>query len=54
MKKDKLPKLIAGKMNIPFIVCKAGYASGVNKPKAVKVTQREIVVKVRKNEKLVA
>lgn len=32
----KIPKLISGKMNIPYIVCKPGYAEGANKPKRVK------------------
>lgn len=31
----KLPKLISGKMNIPYIICKPGYAEGANKPKRV-------------------
>lgn len=54
-KQDKVPKLITGKMNIPFIKCKAGYAEGVNKPKkeTVKVEVSPVVV-VRKNERLVA
>lgn len=31
----KLPKLISGNMNIPYIICKPGYAEGANKPKRV-------------------
>jgi hypothetical protein len=29
-------KLISGKMNIPYKICKIGYAIGVKKPKRVK------------------
>lgn len=55
MKNEKLPKLISGKMNVPYIKCKAGYAEGANKPKRVtKVIEKEVIVKIRKNEKLVA
>lgn len=35
MKTEKLPKLIAGAMNVPYIICKAGYAEGVRRPKRV-------------------
>lgn len=48
-------KLISGQMNIPYIICKAGYADGSNKPKrAVKAEVKELVTKIRRNEKLVA
>jgi len=48
-------KLISGKMNIPYIICKPGYAEGANKPKRAKApVVKEVVVKIRKNEKLVA
>lgn len=48
-------KLISGKMNILYITCKPGYAEGVSKPKRqVKPVTKEVVIKVRKNEKLVA
>lgn len=51
----KLPKLISGQMNIPYIKCKAGYALGSNKPKrAVKAKIIPLVIKIRKNERLVA
>lgn len=54
MKNERLPKLIAGAKNVPYIVVKAGYAEGSNKPKRpVKASQKETVVKVRKNETLV-
>lgn len=52
---QKLTKLISGKMNVPYIVCKPGYAIGSNKPK--RVAQKEtkaLVTKLRVNEKLVA
>jgi hypothetical protein len=32
---EKLPKLISGKMNIPYIVCKPGYADGAKRPKRI-------------------
>ena len=35
----KIPKLISGKMNIPYIICKPGYAEGSNKPKRVKTAK---------------
>lgn len=55
MKNERLPKLISGQMNIPYIKCKAGYADGTNKPKrAVKVEAKQLVIKIRKNEGLVA
>ncbi len=37
----RIPKLISGKMNIPYIILKAGYAHGVTKPKRVK-KQKEV------------
>lgn len=46
-------KLIAGQMNIPYIICKAGYAEGSNKPKRQrKVEQKQVVTKLRKQEGL--
>lgn len=54
MKQPKLIKLIPGNMNIPYIQCKAGYAEGSNKPRRViKQETKSVVVKLRKNEKLV-
>lgn len=51
----KVQKLISGNMNIPYIVCKPGYAEGSNKPKKeVKKVEKQTVFKVRKNEKLIA
>jgi hypothetical protein len=52
----KLPKLIPGKMNIPYIVCKPGYATGVAKPKrlAKVLIFNPVMVKIRRNERLVA
>lgn len=51
----KLPKLISGQMNIPYIRCKAGYADGSNKPKRpAKAKVLSLVIKIRKNERLVA
>lgn len=48
-------KLITGKMNAPYIVCKPEYAEGVDKPKrAVKAEVRPQVLKIRRNERLVA
>lgn len=32
-------KLIPGKMNIPYIKCKLGYAEGTNKPKRVLIVK---------------
>lgn len=44
-------KLIAGKMNVPYIICKAGYADGTNKPKRIKkVVPFNAVIKLRKAE----
>lgn len=58
MKTEKLPKLIPGNMNIPYIKCKAGYADGCQKPKALtnrpEQEAKQTVTKLRKNEKLVA
>jgi hypothetical protein len=51
---NRLPKLISGNMNIPYIICKPGYAEGSNKPKRVKKTQpKALVIKVRRQEGLV-
>lgn len=45
-------KLIPGKMNIPYIKLKAGYAEGVTKPKKVIVKETKPfnspVIKLRK------
>lgn len=50
----KLPKLISGKMNIPYIKCKVGYADGSNKPKRViKKVVKPIQTRTRVNEKLI-
>lgn len=55
MKNERLPKLIAGEMNIPYIICKPGFADGVQRPrKEVAPVVKLIVTKLRKNEKLVA
>lgn len=44
-------KLVAGKMNVPYIKCKAGYADGVVKPKRViKPKLFNPVIKLRKLE----
>lgn len=52
MKNVKLP---TGQMNIRFITFKAGYAEGVRKPqKETKPVVKELVTKIRRNEKLVA
>lgn len=32
-------KLISGKMNIPYLKCKLGYAEGTNKPKRIKMVK---------------
>lgn len=48
VKKERFAKLISGKMNIPYIICKAGYALGANKPlkqKAAKVFNPCIVLR---------
>lgn len=51
---NRLPKLISGQMNIPYIICKPGYAEGSNKPKRIKKTQpKALVIKVRRQEGLV-
>ena len=48
-------KLIPGQKNALYIVCKPGYAEGVNKPKRVKpAVTKAIEIKVRRNEPLVA
>lgn len=49
-------KLISGKMNIPYIICKPGYAEGVTKPKRnnTKVKEKPVIIKIRRNERLVA
>lgn len=50
----KLPKLISGQMNIPYIICKAGYAEGSNKPKRERRAKvKPLVFKVRRQEGLV-
>lgn len=47
-------KLIAGAMNIPYIVCKPGYAEGASKPKRPRKTQpKPLVTKLRKQEGLI-
>lgn len=44
-------KLISGQMNVPYIVCKPGYAEGVRKPKrVVKPVLFNPVLIIRKNE----
>ena len=56
MKVERVPKLISGAMNIPYIICKAGYAEGAKRPKRqakVIVFNPVIAVKLRRNEKLV-
>lgn len=48
-------KLISGKMNVLYIICKPGYAEGVNKPKRqAKIVTKEVSIKVRRQERLVA
>jgi hypothetical protein len=48
-------KLIAGQMNALYIICKPGYAEGVNKPKrAVKAEVKPVSIKIRRNKRLVA
>lgn len=50
----KQTKLIAGQMNIPYIVCKPGYAEGAAKPKRQRKTQpKSLVTKLRKQEGLI-
>ena len=47
-------KLIAGAMNIPYIVCKPGYAEGAAKPKRQRKAQpKPMVTKLRKQEGLI-
>jgi hypothetical protein len=44
-------KLISGNMNVPYTICKPGYALGSNKPKRVKKTKPfNPVIKLRKME----
>ena len=44
-------KLIMGKMNAPYIICKPGYAEGVLRPKrVVKAKPFNQLVILRKNE----
>lgn len=52
----RLPKLIPGKMNVIRTVLKAGYAEGSRAPKkrVIKQEAKPVVVKVRKQEKLIA
>lgn len=51
--KMKQTKLIAGQMNIPYIICKPGYAEGSNKPKRErKVKAKQVVTRLRKQEGL--
>lgn len=52
--KMKQIKLIAGQMNIPYVICKAGYAEGAAKPKRQRKTQpKPLVTKLRKQEGLI-
>lgn len=45
MSKDKVPKLIPGKMNVPYIKCKAGKAIGAKIAKGYKgLKNRQTVV----------
>lgn len=47
----KTLKLISGQMNVPYIVCKPGYAEGSNKPKRIKKVQVfNPVIKLRRFE----
>lgn len=51
----RIPKLIAGQMNVIRTVLKPGYAEGSRNPKP-REAKREVkptVVKIRKNERLV-
>lgn len=49
--KTRIPKLISGKMNAPYIICKTGYAKGSNRPKrVVKAKPFNPVIVLRKNE----
>lgn len=44
-------KLVSGQMNVPYIICKPGYADGANKPRRVKkVEVFNPVIKLRKSE----
>ncbi len=48
---EKLPRLIMGQMNVPFIILKPNYAHGVNRPKRVLIKQvKPIITKLRKAE----
>lgn len=48
-------KLIAGQRNALLTICKPGYAEGVLKPqRVVKLEVKPLVIKVRRNERLVA
>ncbi len=51
MKTERIKKLISGQMNVPYIICKVGYAEGSNKPKRV-VTPKPFnpVIKLRRSE----
>lgn len=47
----KTTKLVSGKMNIPYIICKPGYAEGVRRPqKEAIVKPFNAVIKLRKLE----
>lgn len=44
-----MKKLIMGNMNIPYIICKPGYAEGVARPKVVRAVKPfNPVVKLRR------
>jgi hypothetical protein len=46
----RLTKLVPGKMNVPYVVCKPGYAEGANKPKRIiEPKPFNPVIKLRKN-----
>lgn len=50
----KTVKLIAGVMNVPYVVCKPGYAEGAIKPRRERKTPvKPPVVKLRKQEGLI-
>lgn len=50
----RLPKLIPGKMNFPYIKCKPGYAENSKpvKPRIEKREEKPLVTKLRKKESL--
>lgn len=48
-------KLISGQKNALLTICKPGYAEGVIRPaRVVKAEVKPVVIKVRRNERLVA